>query len=192
MVHQLLDRENGVLMASMAVQAGLHRGQLSELVKAGILERTGRGVYIEAGGIDDELFSLQQRAKKIVYSHETALFLHGMTDRTPFRYAITVPSSYKPSAALKASCDVYYIKEDLTGLGQCKASSGMGHKVITYDVERTLCDIIRSRNKLDPQIVIEALKKYAARKDKDLNRLSAYAKMFGVSKIAHQYLEVLL
>jgi predicted transcriptional regulator of viral defense system len=176
----------------MAVQAGLHRQQLSELVKSGILERASRGVYIEAGGINDELFSLQQRAKKIVYSHETALFLHGMTDRTPFRYVVTVPSSYKPSAALKTSCDVYYIKGDLISLGQCEAPSGMGHTVITYDLERTLCDIIRSRNKLDPQIIIDALKKYAARKDKNLNRLSSYVKVFGVSKIVHQYLEVLL
>jgi predicted transcriptional regulator of viral defense system len=191
-IQRLLDREHGVLMASTAAQAGLHRQQLVGLVKAGVLERAGWGVYIEAGGIGDELFSLQQRARKIVYSHETALFLHGMTDRTPSRYTITVPSSYKPSAALKALCDVYYIKGELIGLGKKEASSYFGHTVITYNLERTLCDIVRSRNKLDPQIVIDALKKYAARVDKDLNRLAVYAKTFGVSKIVHQYLEVLL
>jgi hypothetical protein len=34
----------------------------------------------------------------------------------------------------------------------------MGNTVITYDLERTLCDVIRSRNKMDRQIVIDALK----------------------------------
>jgi predicted transcriptional regulator of viral defense system len=190
--HQLQGWENGVLMASLAVQAGMSRQRISELVKEGVLERTGRGVYVEAGGIGDELFSLQQRAQKIIYSHETALFLHDLTDRTPFRYTITVPSSYKPSASLKTVCDVYYIKNDLIDLGKCEAPSRMGHTVITYDMERTLCDIIRSRNKLDTQIVIDAVKKYAARKDKDLNRLASYAKIFKVSKIVHSYFEVLL
>ena len=68
----------------------------------------------------------------------------------------------------------------------------MGHTVIVYDPERTLCDVIRSRNKMDRQIVIEALKNYARSKEKDLHRLFRYAENFGVEKILHQYLEVLL
>jgi hypothetical protein len=77
-------------------------------------------------------------------------------------------------------------------LGKTEKSSGMGHTVITYDLERTLCDVIRSRNKIDEQIVIEALKNYARSKEKDLHRLYRYAENFGVEKILHQYLEVLL
>ena len=68
----------------------------------------------------------------------------------------------------------------------------MGNTIITYDLERTLCDIIRSRNKIDNQIVIETLKNYAGNKDKDINRLYRYAQLFKVEKILHQYLEVLL
>ena len=68
----------------------------------------------------------------------------------------------------------------------------MGHTIIIYDLERTLCDVIRSRNKMDGQIVIEALKNYARSKEKDLHRLYRYAENFGVEKILHQYLEVLL
>jgi uncharacterized protein involved in tellurium resistance len=70
--------------------------------------------------------------------------------------------------------------------------SGMGNTVITYDMERTLCDVIRSRNKMDGQIVIEAIKNYAKNKDKDLHRLYRYAEKFGVKKILYHYLEVLL
>jgi hypothetical protein len=68
----------------------------------------------------------------------------------------------------------------------------MGHTVIIYDLERTLCDVIRSRNKMDGQIVIEALKNYARSNEKDLHRLYRYAENFGVEKILHQYLEILL
>ncbi|MDR1836730.1 MAG: type IV toxin-antitoxin system AbiEi family antitoxin domain-containing protein [Treponema sp.] len=191
-VKQLLTQGNGMFAAFQATEAGLHRQQLAGFVKTGILERADRGIYIRAGGLDDALFWMQQRASKIVYSHETALFLHRITDRTPTRYSITVPSSYKASEALKKSCKIYYIKKELINLGKIEKPSGMGHTIITYDLERTLCDIIRSRNKIDSQIVIEALKNYARSKYKNLHRLYKYAENFGVEKILYNYLEVLL
>jgi len=191
-VQNLLTQGNGMFAASQATKAGIFGQQLSGFVKSGLLERAERGVYITPGGLDDTLFWMQRRAKKIVYSHETALFLHRLTDRTPIRYSITVPSSYKTSTALRNSCKIYYIKQELIDLGKTEKMSGMGNCVFTYNMERTLCDVIRSRNKMDKQIVIEALKNYARSKDKDLHCLYKYAGEFGVEKILNQYLEVLL
>ena len=191
-VQNLLSQGNGMFAASQATEAGLNRQQLANLVKSGVLERAGRGIYINPDGLDDALYWIQQRAKKIVYSHETALFLHRMTSRTPIRYSITVPSSYKASEALKNFCKIYYIRQDIIDMGKTEQSSGMGHSIVTYDIERTLCDIIRSRNKIDNQIIIEALKYYAQNKTKDLHRLYMYAGKFGIEKILYHYLEVLL
>jgi predicted transcriptional regulator of viral defense system len=191
-IQKLLSDGNGMFTSSKAMQAGIHRQQLANSVKSGILERAEKGIYISPGGLDDVLFWMQQRAKKIIYSHETALFLHHMTDRTPLRYSITVPSSYKASPVLKKYCKVYYIRQELIDLGKTEMPSGMGNSIITYNIERTLCDIIRSRNKIDNQIVIEALKNYVKCEDKDLNRLYQYAELFQVEKIIHHYLEVLL
>jgi predicted transcriptional regulator of viral defense system len=191
-VEQLLTQGKGMFAVSQAEEAGLCRQQLANLVKSGVLERAERGIYISPGGLDDTLFWMQQRAKKIIYSHETALFIHRLTDRTPIRYSITVPSSYKVSAALKKFCKIYYIKKDLIDLGKTEKPSGMGHTIVTYDTERTLCDIIRSRNKLDGQIVIEALKQYSQSQSKDLHRLYMYSRNFGIEKILYHYLEVLL
>jgi predicted transcriptional regulator of viral defense system len=191
-VATLLNQGNGLFLTSTAEQAGIKRWQLSVLVKDGLLERADRGVYIEAGGLDDTLFSMQQRAKKIVYSHETALFFHGLTDHTPLKYSITVPASYKPSDTIKSVCKIFYVKENLIDLGKKEMPSGMGHHITSYDIERTLCDIVRSRNKLDRQIFIEALKGYVQRQDKNLARLAHYARHFGVLQLLRQYMEVLL
>jgi len=191
-VEQLLSRGKGMFSAVQAVEAGLNRQQLSDFVKSGVLERAERGIYVSPGGLDDALFWLQQRAKKIIYSHETALFLHRLTDRTPFQYSVTVPSSYKVSETLKKTCKIFYIKQDLIDLGKTQKPSGMGHIIVTYDMERTLCDVIRSRNKIDNQIVIEAIKQYSQNRDKDLHRLYQYAEKFGIEKILHRYLEVLI
>jgi len=191
-VQQLLAKGKGMFLASQAAKAGVNRQQLAGFVKSGILERAERGIYINPGGLDDALFWLQQRASKIVYSHETALFLHRLTDRTPIRYSITVPSSYKASDALNKFCKIYYIKKELIDFGKIEKPSGMGHAIVTYDLERTFCDIIRSRNKIDAQIFVEALKNYVRCKNKDIHRLYKYAGHFGIEKILYQYLEVLL
>jgi predicted transcriptional regulator of viral defense system len=149
-------------------------------------------VFVKAGGLDDRLYALQANAKKIVYSHETALFLHGLTDRVPLAYSVTVPSAYKPSAKLKETCKVYFIKPELHGLGIAEIPSGMGHTIAAYNRERTICDILRSRNRIDIQILTGALKRYTSLKDTDLNLLASYAGRFGVQRLLQPYLEVLV
>jgi predicted transcriptional regulator of viral defense system len=191
-LEMLIKKNNGIISTAEAQQAGVNRAGLSKLVVLGELERTSRGNYVITGAIDDEMFSLQKRAKKIVFSHETALFLHGLSDRTPFRHSITVPNSYKPSQHIKDICKIYYIKPELAGVGLTTAKTSMGNKIMIYDIERTICDVVRSRNKMDTQIVIDALKRYVLLKSADMNKLHAYAMQFSVYKILQQYLEVLL
>ena len=64
--------------------------------------------------------------------------------------------------------------------------------VPVYDMERTICDLLRSRSRIEIQTFQGALKSYARRKDKNLRALMQYAGMFKVEKILRQYLEVLL
>lgn len=188
----LIKKNNGIIFTSEAEQAGVNRVVLSKLTALGELERTAHGIYVLAGSMGDEMFSLQKRARKIVFSHETALFLHGLSDRTPFRHSITVPSSYKPSKLVAAACKIYYIKQDFASIGLTATKTIMGNKIMVYDMERTICDAIRSRNKMDSQIVLDALKRYASLETADMNKLHNYAKKFRVDKILQQYMEVLL
>jgi predicted transcriptional regulator of viral defense system len=67
-----------------------------------------------------------------------------------------------------------------------------GKEVPVYDLERTICDIVRSRNKLGTETFLAAIKQYAASPKKNLNRLNDYAKQLRVANILHRYLEVLL
>ena len=112
--------------------------------------------------------------------------------KMPFQHALTVPSNSKLSAVLSEGCKIYYVKPELYGLGRCTVKSKMGHDVLAYDAERTLCDILRSRSRIDSQIFAEAMKAYAARKVQNWNKLRDYADAFRVTKLLRQYLEVLI
>ena len=190
-IDMLLKTHNGIIRTSNAVNAGISRTTLGALVKCGKLERIAHGQYIQPDNMADELYILQQRSGKIVFSHETALFLHDMAERTPLLHSLTIPSNIKLSPTLSDGCKIYYVKPELYGLGRCTIKTKMGNEVIAYDAERTVCDILRSRNRIDSQTFAEAMKSYAARKGQNWNRLREYAEAFRVTKLLRQYLEVL-
>ena len=127
-----------------------------------------------------------------VFSHETALFFHDLTDREPMEYTVTVKTGYNPTKLKAEGVQVFTIKAELHEVGLITAQTPFGHTVPVYDMERTICDLLRSRNNMETQIFQGALKMYARRKDKDLRNLMRYAGMFRVEKILRQYLEVLL
>ena len=165
---------------------------LYKLCKEEKIYRIVKGQYIFPDDMQDELLSISKRSGNIIFSHETALYLHGISDRTPFEHTITAPSGCIPSAVIRAQCKVYYIKPELFSLGKTMLKSPTGNEIPAYNLERTVCDIIRSRNKIGTETFLAALKLYAASPKKDLNKLNLYAKKLRVFNVLSRYLEVLL
>lgn len=182
----------GIVETKIAAEQGISKAMLCKLCKENKIHRIVKGQYILPDDMQDELFSISKRSANIMFSHETALYLHGISDRTPFEHTITAPSGCIPSASIKSECKVYYIKPELFELGKTVLKTPAGNDVPTYDLERTICDVIRSRNRIGTETFLSALKLYAANPKKDLNKLNAYAKKMRVSNVLHQYLEVLL
>lgn len=191
-LQNIAQNNGGIITTSKAAEAGISRALLWKLNNENKIQRIARGQYIFEDDIQDELLSIGLRSDKIIFSHETALYLHGISDRTPFEHTLTVPTGNIPSAVIQAECKMYFIKPELHDLGRTLMKTPFGNEVNCYDLERTICDIVRSRNKVGTETFLSALKAYAARPDKDLNRLYSYAKQLRVSGILRKYLEVLL
>jgi len=191
-IRKMLSDQNGVITTSDLAQFDIPRVYLSLLEQNGKIERVSRGVYKTPSAMQDEMFIFQSKYKSCIYSHETALFLHDLTDRTPLHYSITVPSGYHSSSLNGSEYKIYYVNRKLLDLGVVVAQSPQGNELRVTNLERTICDILRSRNQMDVQYVTNALKRYVTRKEKNINLLYSYAKAFHVQKIVRQYLEVLL
>ena len=191
-LQNIAKNNGGIITTSKAAEAGISRALLWKLNNENKIQRIARGQYIFEDDIQDELLSIGLRSDKIIFSHETALYLHGISDRTPFEHTLTVPTGNIPSAVVQAECKMYFIKPELHDLGRTLLKTQFGNEVSCYDLERTVCDIVRSRNKVGTETFLAALKAYAARPDKNLNRLYSYAKQLRISGILRRYLEVLL
>ena len=189
---KMAKENNGTVTTARVVAAGFSRGNIKYLVDKGMIEKSIRGVYILPEIWDDEIFNLQNRFKRGIYSHETALFLWNLTDRTPNRYHMTFPVNYNLTKPKEEDIRCVQYKKELYDLGIVEVITPGGHAVRTYSLERTLCDILRPHSHVDIQIVTEAFKRYASRSDKNIPILSEYAKILKVETRLRSYLEVLL
>lgn len=188
----IAQKHGGIIETRTTVAHGISKAMLSKLCRGNKIHRIAQGQYILHDNLQDELLSIVKRSDKIILSHETALFLHGISDRTPFEHTITVPSDYTASAAIRSECKVYYIKPELFNLGQTTLTTLAGNEVPVYDLERTVCDMIRSRSRVGTETFLAVLKLYAASPGKGLNKLNSYAQKLHVANVLRTYLEVLL
>ena len=191
-LQSVLKQNGGMVTTAQANEVGVSNERLRLLVHSGDLERVTTGIYVLPDEFNDKMFIVQLRRPKIIYSHETALFLHELTDRDPISYMVTVPTGYNPTRLREDGFTVFTIKRELHEIGVTKLTTMFGNSVTVYDLERTICDCLRSRNNLDIAVVTDALKRYAKRKDKNLNKLMQMAETFKVTKLLRGYMEVLL
>lgn len=187
-----LEQNKGMIRTAQLLNLGITKTVFYRYVKERELEQVAHGIYALADAWLDGMYLLHLRFGQIVFSHDTALFFHDLTDREPTEYAVTVKAGYNTSRLRADGVKVYTVKNELVNLGVSTAQTSFGHMVPVYDMERTICDLLRSRNNIEIQTLQGALKQYAKQKEKNLRRLMQYAAAFHVEKILRQYLEVLL
>lgn len=192
LLDRLVEENNEMLVMSKATGLGVPKSTIYNYIRRRKLERLATGVY----GTDecwlDGLYILHLRCPSAVFSHDASLYFHDLTDHNPYPCTVTVKQGYNSKRLPRSGVQVFYVKEELLGIGRTTAVDPFGNTLPIYDVERTICDIVRSRSRMDPDVLVQALKRYALRRDKNLPRLDGYARIFHMEKLLRTYLEVLL
>lgn len=187
-IKSLLKENNGILYVKDLEKNNIHRQYLKILEEKGEIIRVIKGLYIDPEKDVNEFFIMGERFKTGIFSHNTALYFYKLTDRTPMSLDMTFPSNVRNSDDFLES---HYIKPELHSLGETTLNLEDGTTIKIYDLERTICDIIRDRNKIDPQIFNNAMKEYFKSNSRNLNLLYKYAKKLKIDKILKSYMEVL-
>lgn len=189
---ELINKQDGLILTRDAETAGIPRYYLTLMARVGVIERVGHGIYLTPDAFEDDLYMLQARSPQLIFSHETALYLHDLTDRDPISYSVTVPTGYHNRLLTNNRLQVYSVKKEWHELGVTEASTVYGRQIRLYDVERTLCDLFRQRNKVDADLLNDSMKRYLTRKEKNIPQLLRYADLFRVSSPIRKYVEILL
>jgi predicted transcriptional regulator of viral defense system len=144
-LQSILSQNGGTVTTAQANTVGVSNERLRLLVKAGELERVTFGIYVSPDEFVDKMYVVQLRRPKVIYSHETALFLHDLTDRDPVSYTVTVPTGYNAKNLREDGFTVFTIKRELHGLGTTELTTMFGHTVTAYNLETVLRREVRDR-----------------------------------------------
>ena len=189
---KIANDNNGYVTTKQVKDANINTVELTRLVEQNKLERITRGYYAITNSFCDDYYKYQLKSKNCIFSHSTALYFYDLSDRTPLYFDMTVPVGYNGSLSKDKNVQLHYVKKEYLELGLTTVESPFGMKLRTYDLERTICDIVKYRNHMDKEIFTKALKWYAERKDKDLLKLAKYSKKLNIEKEVAEIMQVIL
>lgn len=177
-------QNQGIIQIADIVAEGVSKQYAIKYLQDGHYERVAKGIYLASDAWRDDLYIISLQYKKIVYSHDTSLYLHGLSEREPIYFTATVPRGYRVDYKGESLLKTVTVVEERYTLGMDIATTPYGHAVPCYNAERTLCDIFRLDTEMQEKRF--AMKEYLRGK-KNLPRLMEYAKMLHVEKKIRQY-----
>lgn len=186
---KIIKDNDGYITTKEVVEKGIERRFLTNMVKRGSINRISRGYYGLPNYIGDEYYKMLSKSKNAIFSMSTALYLHNLSDRNPIIYNITLPNGYSGALQKEKNVILNFVKREFLNLGVMKIKSPFGMEIKVYDIERTICDIIKNKNKMDAEIFSKALKEYAKSNNKNLSKLRKYARKMNIEKKVNEYME---
>ncbi len=183
--------KNGYLTTKEVSSNNIPKIYLTKLINKNKIERVSRGIYVKKNIIVDEFVVLQSKSKKAIYSNMTALYLHGFVNRIPIKYDITVNSGYNGSLQKEKNVNLFYTKKELLSLGVIDFKLASGNVIKIYDLDKTICDIIKNKNEIDAELFNKSIREYFYSKKKNTFKLYDYAKKMNIYKKVRDTFEVL-
>ena len=156
-----------------------------------ILILLDKGIYGSPDCLGDPFYTVQLRLCKGIISFSSALYLYRYSDRVPEKIELTFPNGYKNSK-LKDQVICHQQLPMLYKLGVTLVKTPQNNKVKVYSLTRTMAEIVRPQNQVDPEIINKVFKKYAIVPEKNIAKLKYFSSQFRTTDKVRNYLEVLL
>lgn len=187
----IAQNNNGYITTNMVEENNIARRYLYILTNKNKLEKVERGIYSLPNVLKDMYFCLQKKSKYVVFSHMTALFFYNLSDRMPHLIDLTVTDTYRGTLQNEENINLFRVKKENINLGITQVESPLGNKIKIYNLERSICDIVRNKEKMELELFNKAIRGYFNNKNKDMVKLMDYAKKLNIEKEVVKAFEVL-
>lgn len=190
-IQNYIVQSEGIFFTEDFKKEGIDKYFINKLIAEGLIERYKRGIYLRCDVFEDEYYITQRRNPTVIYSYNTAMYLHHMTERTPTKIDVTVYSGYNASH-LSKDINVHFIQKRNLHLGVIKLKTPNGFEVAVYNLERITCDLINERNTgIDKEQINKFLRMVFFENKLDTVTLIEYAKKLKCEKKVRKIMEVL-
>jgi len=188
-IDEIITAHGGFVTRKDLTSSQYHR-LLSEVAK-GTVVRFRRGVFALLSALANTMYDIDKIVPNGVLCNFSAWAHYGLTTQIPLSICIAIEQKRKVKLPYYPPIALYYQSKEQLSLGRTRTTIN-GYEVSIFDIERSVCDALKNRNKIGMDICAEIINNYLARKDRNLNRLAEYAKQLRVGKILHNYLELAL
>lgn len=183
------EENQGIITSKKVDELKIPRFYLSQLLKEGKIVKIDRGIYSTKENNSDEYYNLQVKSKIIIFSHFTALKLLGFYDSCFDKTHISVPQGYN-ATRIDNHYKVFYDNHDIYKDGVVEVINDNNLKLKVYDIERSICDIIKNKNRFKIDQVNRLMNFYFMRATINYKKLLYYSKLLNVSKQVKRYLSL--
>lgn len=190
----IIEANGGVIRTSIARDNGIHYRTLYELRDRGEIETVSRGLYQLSNRNpvgEPDLETVALKIPKATVCLISALSFHNLTTQIPHSVSIALPQRTKTPILDYPPITVHRMDEKSILSGVDEYQIGVA-TVKVFSAEKTIADCFKFRNKIGMDVVLEALKLYMNKKEKNTNKLLEYAKVCRVTKVITPYLESLV
>lgn len=188
---EIINSNGGIITSKNANQKGISRTILSQMVKDNVLERIDCGIYATEQFIYDELYIFQIKHSNIIYSYNTALYLLNKTERTPEKMDITTTRN-NSLGYCKDVANIHRVNDEIIDLGKIKVTTNTGKEVFSYNLEKTIVDIIANRNVMSIELSNKIIRNCIKEKSFNANLMFEYAKKMKVYDKVKNYMEAII
>lgn len=170
-------RYGGMMRTGELSREGIHYTRLQALIESGKVQKLRTGYY---QWVDEETPSevriVTQLFPDAIFCMDTALWYYRYSDRTPGAWHLAVSKDSGKSRFRQGYPFVkpYYLEPALLALGLTDGEMD-GYPIRLYDKDRTICDCLRYRNKMDRETFNKAVQAYVQDPQKNIPHLLAYA-----------------
>lgn len=184
----------GTLRTREALRAGIHPRTLYAMRAAGLIEPLSRGLFRLAtlpplGNPD--LVTVALRVPRGVICLISALAFHEITTQIPHAVDIALSRTDRKPRLRYPPTRVFRFSDRAINAG-IETHKIDGTPVRIYDIEKTLADCFKFRNKIGLETALEALRLYRNRKRLNVEQLLHHAGIDRVTNVMRPYLEALL
>lgn len=185
---KFLEDNYGYIATKDFEKIGISKTLIPEFINKKILRKVAYGLYIDNNLIEDEFYILQKRFSNIVFSYNTACYFLNLSDRAPYKIDVTTINHNN----INEDLNIHYVSKDKFDIGIIEIKSPYGNPIKIYNAERCICDILKSKNNIDIELYNKIIKNYFKQKNRNLERLEEYSKIFNIYEKFENIMEVLI
>ena len=184
-------QERGGFITTAEVKSRGEYEQLRRATEDGTLIRLRNGVYVEMSALANNMIDVERVVPHGVLCLYSAFAHYGLSTQVPSATCIAIDAKRKVRLPEYPPIDLYFWKKENLKFGINKKSIS-GYDVLITDMERTVCDAVKYRNKIGLDVCGEVIDNYLKKENRNISLLHEYAQKLRVKNILTTYLETRL